>query len=299
MDDKKSAATFPGAEANEAPAGIVAATPTTAAAAAADAVSLSPGAATSPGEVSPDALPLPQISPFGTALAIEAELTIQVADVREAVIALPDLVAKRNGAIFDTDIAVGQPETATATITVKVQPQDLESLIAGLAGLGEVTDRTQRTEDVADQIADTESRIQTAQASVDRVRILLDEAATLNDVVRIENELTIRETVLEQLLASQRNLTDRVQLATLTIVITPAPVDQAAAPVAKRNSTGVADALGKGWEKFTSALHGTVVALAYGAPFLVIALLVGIVAWWVRRRTPRRVQPASPAGDPA
>ena len=298
--DSKSSATTPAvAEMQSATTAAAAATTaaaaeTTAPAAAAPddhAVALAGTQAAAP-TGSPIALP-DDVTPFGTALVITATVTVEVPDVRKAVIALPQLVAAKGGAIFDSNVEVGQPETATATVTVKVRPQDLEDLIAGLGGLGELVGRTQQTEDVTDQLADTESRISTAQASVDRVRALLAGATNLDDVVRIENELTIRETNLEQLLASQRNVTARVQLATLTVVLTPAPKPVPVAVIevgakADRSSSSVGAALRSGWNRFVLIVHAIVVALAYLAPLLGLALIGGLVAIVLTRLNRRR-----------
>ena len=308
-DSKKSSMTLP----DQAPATTAAAAATTAAAPAAtsaatrvaddNAVALSGTSAATPAG-SPIALP-DDATPFGAALAIAATVTVEVPDVRKAVVALPQLVAARGGAIFDSNIEVGEPATATATVTVKVRPQDLEDLIAGLGGLGELTGRTQQTEDVTDQIVDTESRIATAQASVDRVRALLDGATNLDDVVKIENELTLRETALEQLLASQRNVSARVQLATLTIVLTPeqpAPTIAAVTVHGKGDRSSVGRALRSGWNAFVRVAHGIVVVLAYLAPLLGLALIGGVGALVVnraQRRRPNNVAiPVAAAGPP-
>jgi hypothetical protein len=233
---------------------------------------------------------LASASPFGTALAITASVDVAVPDVRVAVNDLPDLVAANGGAIFDSQIAVGDPKSASATVTVKIPPAGLEHLISGLGGLGELTGRSQQTEDVADQLADTRNRIDAAQASVDRVRALLASAVDIDAVIRIEGELTIRETALEQLLATERNVSDRVQLATLTIVFTPKQVEAVVVPppavmtgakVTPANS--VARAFTSGWRGFVTAVHTVVVGLAYVVPLLAIVLLAAIGAWALRR----------------
>ena len=245
-------------------------------------------------------------SPFGTALAITASVAVQVPDVRRAVNALPAIVAANGGAIFDSQVSVGDPKTATATITVKVPPPGLEDLVSGLGGLGELTSRNQQAEDVAAQLSDTQNRIAAAQASVDRVRLLLANAVDIDAVIRIEGELTIRETALEQLLAVERNVTDTVQLATLTIVFSPKPV-VVAAPVVPppplievgsrvQPSSASARALIAGWHGFAAVIRGIIVVLAYSLPVLILLLLVGLVLWLVRRirRASRRRQPAAP-----
>lgn len=243
------------------------------------------------GNGEPPAVP----SPIGAALAIVASVAVDVADVRQAVLDIPDVVATHGGAIYDTNVAVGDPATAAATITVKVPPVGLEPLIAGLGGIGELTGRTQQTEDVAAQISDTGARIETAQASVDRVRELLATATDLDAVVKIEAELTVRETALETLLASRRNLADRVSLATLTITVTAAPQP---APVARSESRGIGHAFSTGWNAFVDVLHGFALAVAYTAPLLVLLLVGGTIALIVRRRILRQrgsIDPPAPA----
>lgn len=263
------------------------AAPTTAAPQAAPASTAAPASGGGSGTVS-----LASAAPAGAALAIEATITIEVDDVRQAVIDLPDLVESTGGAIYDTDIVVGDPETAKATITVKVRPQNIEDLVGDLGTLGRVVGRSQQTEDVADQIADTDARIATAQASVDRVRALLASAADLDEVVRIENELTLRETTLEQLLADQRNLGERVQLATVTIVLRPAEDIEPVAVVVNAEPRTMAKAWHTGWRGFTTVVHGIGLALAYSAPFAFFAAIAAVVALTVRRRTRKSAVPA-------
>ena len=287
-DSKKSSATVgnaAGQDATAATAATAAAATTAASAAAQPANDVALTGAGSSG-----ATPATSSAAFGAALAITASVSVQVEDVRTAVNALPALVGAHGGAIFNSAIAVGDPATATATVTVKLPPADLEAMIAsigGSGGLGELTGRSQQTEDVTDQLTDTASRIATAQKSVDRVRTLLDTATDLDAVVRIEGELTIRETALEQLLATERNVSERVQLATLTIVLSPVPAD---APVLVRHhgQTSVRGALSSGWHGFVVAAHGVAVGVAYLAPVIALGVLVFFVAFVTRRIRRRR-----------
>jgi hypothetical protein len=228
------------------------------------------------------------IAPLGSALAITAAVTVEVADVRKAVIGLPSLVESKGGAIYNTDIQVGDPKTAMAIVTIKAPPPDLERLIASLGGIGTLITRTQQTEDVSTQITDVNARILTAQASVERIRLLLKDAKNLQDVTIIESELTNRETTLEQLLAQQRNLDGRVQLATLTVTLAPTSdkviVDADAKPVKPQTVGG---AWHDGWKRFTKIAHGVGVAFAYAVPYLALGAVAGLLGWFLRRRNQR------------
>ncbi len=71
---------------------------------------------------------------------------------------------------------------------------------------------------------DLQSRITTAQASVDRLRGFLEQAGTLEDIAQLELQLLERETDLEVLRGQLRTIQDQVSLATIFLTLTePAP----------------------------------------------------------------------------
>ena len=104
--------------------------------------------------------------------------------------------------------------------------------------------------------------------------------------MRLEAELTQRETSLEQLLAAQQALADRVAMSTLTVDVAAS----AAALGGEDDDPGIVDALGAGWSAFVGGLFTIVLVLAAAAPFVITALVVALVVLWVlqavRRRTP-------------
>ena len=93
---------------------------------------------------------------------------------------------------------------------LEVPPGDLPAVVDALEDLGTVLSFDQLAEDVTDQLADLDTRIANMRASVERVRALYAEAVDIDSVVRLEAELTRRETDLEVLLATQSALEDRV-----------------------------------------------------------------------------------------
>jgi hypothetical protein len=232
------------------------------------------------------------LPPLSGVLAITATVTVEVGDVRETLVTLPELIASYGGVVYDSEVSVGEPETATATVTIKVPPASLEKLIAGLTGAGRLLDRSQQTEEVSSQLTDLGARISTAQASVDRVRILLAAAKNLQEITSIEGELTVRETVLEQLLAQQRNLQDRVATSTLTVVLTPAPPvvveevepDLVLAASQQIDDDSIGGAFSAGWHNFTNVVRNLAVFVGYTLPFFTVMCLVGGVIWVIRQR---------------
>ena len=92
---------------------------------------------------------------------------------------------------------------------------------------------------------------------------------------------------LEQLLASQRNIEQRVDLSTLTIDLTYVAPDSVA-PVPEPEDDSLAGAFRTGWEAFTGVVMAGLFVLAVAAPFLAVAALVVGVAWIIGRSMSER-----------
>jgi hypothetical protein len=240
-------------------------------------------------------------APLGQQLAIEAHARMQTADVRAAVERITTTVATRGGRVASADIDYtpaaeeddGDAASSRATLVVAVPPGELSAVRNLLDETGDVLSYDQLAEDVTDQLADLDTRIANQRASIERIRELYGNAVDVDAVVRIEAELTNRETLLEQLLAAQQHVTDRVAMSTLTIDITTAPATGVDA--ADDGDTGVGDALAAGWSAFAGAAFAIVLALAAAMPFVLALLVVALVGVWVRHLLRRGTTTPAPS----
>ena len=158
---------------------------------------------------------------FGRDIVYRATITVEVDDVAAASGEAVAIVQGLGGIVFaQTTRTEPQP---VAEITFKVRPADFASALERLAGVGELVDQSISADDVTERIVDIDSRITTAEASVVRLRRLLEEAAGLEDVAQIERELLDRETTLETLRGQLRTLRGQVDLATITLTIYQSP----------------------------------------------------------------------------
>ncbi len=237
---------------------------------------------------------------IGRSIAVDAGVTIATPNVRQAVDDTLTVVRQSNASVFDATVDIGDTlddgsVDGSARIVVKVQPTDLDGLIADLDGTaGTLVGRTQTSEDVTNQLVDLDIRIRVERETIERFEKLLTEATTFDDVVSIQRVITERTIELEQLLASQRNTTQRVELSTLTIDLRyVAPVTEV---VAEPSTNGIADAFSAGWNAFAGVLFALGLALAVAAPFLLTAALIAAVAWLVTRR--RRSTVGAPLTPP-
>ncbi len=228
------------------------------------------------------------IGVIGRDVIIEIQVLIGTDNIQRTVASIMADVAALGGGVAFSNIDYGVEwaeggGTGYATLVVKVPPEGIDRLLAGLDDTGTVHSMSQSAQDVTEQLVDLDVRIRNARQSVARVREFMGRTEKLSDLVVLEGELTRRQTDLERLEAQQRNLSERVALSTVTIDIVPT------GSVDDDDPGTIGDALNTGWVVFVATLYRTALVLALLVPFLVVAaLLVLIVRFVLRRRRAKR-----------
>ncbi len=234
---------------------------------------------------------------IGRDVIIEIRVVLSSDNIERTVSSIMAHASSLGGGVASSDVNYGGQggfgNEGYAVLVVKVPPQSVDSLLAGLDDTGTVQSINQSAQDVTDQLVDLDVRIRNARQSVANVRDFMDRTENLNELVTLEGELTRRQTQLEQLEAQQRNLSDRVALSTVTIEVVPTasvpePIDN--------DANTIGDAFGKGWDAFTGLIFGIGFGLAIMLPFLVLAALLGLLGWAIARRNKhgRPAEVASP-----
>jgi hypothetical protein len=184
------------------------------------------------------------------------------------------------------------------SLTVRVPVEQYDAAVDKLTGLGELTNRTETSQDVTGQVADVNSRVDSMTASVARVRALLASATDIADVISIESELAEREANLESLQQQQAALRGQVALSTISLSLT-AVTTGAAGPEPVAQDSGFVAGLKSGWSTLLGVLGGFSVVLGAVLPFLPLIAAAGLLGWWLIRRTRGRDQPPSGAREQA
>jgi Domain of unknown function (DUF4349) len=267
------------------------------------------------------ALPSPQV-----ALVKTADLVVEVTDLKGSAARVRALAEGVGGTVSSetTSYSAQVPApTATAATTdptgntpppTTVQPGEsvlvlripvavMDSTIERAASIGKELSRTSSSQDVTADLADLGSRVKSQQASVDRVRALMAQADSLQNVVLLESELSRRQSDLDALAARQSALAGRAALSTLTVTLRTPEVKQPAA--ATDDGNGFVAGLRKGWNAVVVSTGIVLLVLGALLPVLVVAALIGVPVWWIARRrtarppTPGTPLPAAPPSTPA
>jgi Domain of unknown function (DUF4349) len=137
--------------------------------------------------------------------------------------------------------------------------------------------------DVTAEFVDLKARLEILQARKDALVELLNEATTLEEILRLNNVVDDVLTRIEELKGHIRLINDQTSKATVTLTMREEGVP--ITPVVEKPSLG--SALSHGIAGFLSVLYAIVVGIGYLIPIAVIALLAWLVAGAARRRQGR------------
>lgn len=219
--------------------------------------------------------------------------TVVAEDPAASATQLARLVAEAGGRVEQrNETASTDDEPGSASLTLRVPSDRMTSAVEALGDLGEVTDVRTDTVDVTGQAQDLDARVMALTASTDRLRGLMAEAGSTEDLLQVEQELSQRQADLDSLTAQRQRLADEVSMSTLTVDIVAEPV------AAAESRGGFFGGLASGWAALVTTLQTVVLVLGVLLPWLALAGLGYLVYRWLRGRV-RDAGSAGPGTAPA
>lgn len=238
-----------------------------------------PETVTDVAEVDLDAVPIAAVDRriiyTGTTSAV-------VDDVAAAIRAVRDAATVEGGFVFAQDIGPGQ-----GRVVLKVPVDRFDAVFDAVVAVGEVEAQHIEAEDVTDRFVDLESRQATLATSIERIRGFLAQTSNVDEISRLESELTNREAEHDVIAGQLRVLRDRTTYGTITAELRLQ--DPESALVLEETETGppgFGEGLSTGWDALTTAAGVVATVVGFALPFAPLLLVAGLLAWWARRRHP-------------
>lgn len=233
----------------------------------------------------------------GSDIIYTASLTVRARDVAQADSRAQQIVTDVGGYVSSetTSIDPSHPARSTASLELKIPVSAYPAALDKLGTeLGTRMSLRQQAQDVTETVADTRSRVMSAEAAIAQLRMLLRRASSIADLLNIQEQISQQESSLESLQAQQRALDRETTYATVSLQITAHPA-QSAKPKRHSHHAGFIGGLKTGWRALREFGNGLLTVLGAAIPFAALIAVAAYLAYRYRRWLFRRRTPAAPA----
>ncbi len=148
-----------------------------------------------------------------------ATVTVECEDAGKASETLRASLQANNAYVSNLNEHLDSLGRRTITLQVRVPADKFDQSMLNLESLGKVLNKQVTTEDVTEEYVDTESRTRNLKKTEERLIDHLNRAAELEDILRVENELTRVREQIERMDGRLRYLTNRVSFSTISITL--------------------------------------------------------------------------------
>ena len=236
----------------------------------------------------------------------QAQLQLEADDTRAAFDRIVALTEAAGGFIADATVhpVEGEEDQPSVTMTVRVPVAELTETMNAIKGSVEtVVSESQNAQDVSEQYIDLEARLTNLEALEVELRALLAEVrqqpeADPDKLLRVFNQISSVRSQIEQIQGQLNYLDDVVDLATLSIGLTPTP---AVVPIVEDTWEPVEvarDAL----RSLVTGLQGVagwaINFALYTLPMLMLTVGIPLLIGWVAYRQWRKRRPSVTPSEP-
>lgn len=264
------------------------------------------GAAPSVGGVTDNNVTLPDVPEQGAGRMIikNADVKLQVEDTDTAINLTTQIVGDVGGYIISSRIWY-QDYSGTnykyATISIGVPVDEFERAMNRLRKLAvRVLDENASGQDVTSEFVDLQSQLGNLEATRDRIRSFLEDAKTVEESLRINQELSTIEDQIEKVKGRMNFLNGRSSYSTITVTLQPdlPALTPTPTPTPRPTATPTVWNPGKTFDSAThtvTAAYQTIIELLIGFFVVVVPLIAPplLILWLIWKFLTRKKKPAS------
>jgi hypothetical protein len=229
------------------------------------------------------------LAPISQSIIYTASVTLRSASAAVTARRATGIVTAAGGYISAENAMAGsRGRPGTVHLTLKVPVAVYQQVLAELSApsLGQQLALTQQAANVTEQVANVGSLVTSQEAAITALQRLLDHAASVSQLLQVQQQISTDESELESLQAQQRALDHETSYATISMTLQSKRHRTAAA--GREHHSGFLAGLGAGWRALRHTTTAVLAALGAALPFLVVILVLGGLGYEGRRRFTRR-----------
>ena len=207
----------------------------------------------------------------------KGSIAFESSDVNETKREINKLVSKYRGYIGNEHINK-EYDRISHSLTVRIPSEHFDAFLEGITSVTkELEDKTIHVEDVTEEFIDIQARIKTKKAVEARYEELLNRANTIEEILKVENQIGNLRAEIESMEGRLRYLKNRIGLSTLNIDY----YQKIEGTVDSPDSFGskFKDALYKGWQ----GLELLVIGIAH-LWIIIVLVFIGYFIYKIRKK---------------
>jgi hypothetical protein len=238
--------------------------------------------------------PAPAPAGLDRKIIYDAQIGLVVEDFAKAEAQVVPLVTKAGGYVAEMQLTGSPGAQRSGRWKVRVPADTFESFLSGVSGLGELERNSRTSDDVSDQFYDIQARIKNKKTTEERLtQILKETTGKIEDVLKVETELSRVRGEIEQMEGRIRVLENLTSLTTITIDIREREVFRPEPPVQASFPTQVKRTFESSVQGLVDLGQGLVLLAVDWVLWLPIVAIVVLFAWLLGRFVLRRLVQAT------
>lgn len=181
----------------------------------------------------------------------------------------------------------GEPVPRYANITARIPNNKLDSFVGTVSENGNVTNKSESTQDVTLQYSDVESRKKSLEIEQERIWQFLEKAESIDTVITLEQRLSELRYQLESMESQLRLYDNQVDYSSVHLNISEVTTYTPISP--ESTATRIKNGLSENFASLVTTLTNLLVLLITTCPYWILLLIMAILLIAVGRRKSKKL----------
>lgn len=213
-----------------------------------------------------------------------ASLTIGTEHYDEALASLRQMCEDAGGWISYSSENVTGAGLRRAYLTLRLPTEQMDSYLSTSGTLGRVISRDESATNVTESYYDTQARLDTQLALMERLQSMVTGTANLSDLLELESKIADTQYTIDSLRSSLNSTDSQVNYATVDITLREEDSATALTDSERSLWQRLTGALTTGWDAFSDFMEDALVFLTAALPFIGIVAIVWLIVHFLRKR---------------
>lgn len=220
-----------------------------------------------------------------------ADIALEVSDVVTSVDGLKALAAERGGYISSSSLQKGSSGRLSASVVMRIPQAEFENVLARVKAAGTVKSVSTQGEDVTEQYVDLMAQKTSYQNQLAQYNEIMRKAVTVEDVIKVQEQIDRVRTELDRLEGTIRYLDSRIDLATIAVSL------QEPEPVGGSTGHDFVSAVNDGIGGFLGMIDALIILSLTLLPLVIIGSAGYGIYRWRKNKTVAAPAPPLEIGD--